>query len=62
MKLKNFTCPCGNTNPDKADFYDGSMGYEAIICTVCGAYSDHEGDHKPTAWSLTYVRHQPDTK
>jgi hypothetical protein len=29
-----FKCNCGNTDPKKAKFYDGSLGYEAIICTV----------------------------
>jgi RNA polymerase sigma factor (sigma-70 family) len=36
-------CPCGNK--DDFEFYDGLLGYEAVICTKCGRYADHTGIH-----------------
>jgi hypothetical protein len=42
-----FDCTCGNTDPKKAKFYDGALGYEAIICTVCGTYYDFDTNGKP---------------
>jgi len=40
--ITKFTCKCGNTDPKKAHFYDGALGYEALVCKVCGAYYDHD--------------------
>jgi hypothetical protein len=55
-----FKCNCGNTDPKKAKFYDGSLGYEAIVCTVCGAYYDHDENGKgrynvPDDWGKKYI-------
>lgn len=58
MKVKTFTCPCGNTNPERTAFYDGGLGYEAVICTDCGNYSDFNGENKADEWSLAFVRPQ----
>ena len=56
-----FECKCGNTNPKKAKFYDGSLGYEAIICTVCGAYYDYDEHGKgrynaPDEFGKQYIK------
>lgn len=55
-----FKCNCGNNNPKKAKFYDGSLGYEAIVCTVCGAYYDFDEHGKerynaPDDWGKKYI-------
>jgi hypothetical protein len=55
-----FTCSCGNTDPKKAKFYDGALGYEAIVCKCCGRYSDFDNDGKerinePDDWSKNFV-------
>ena len=51
----SFNCSCGNTEPKKAHYYDGCLGYEAIICKVCGNYSDHNGEHEADAWSKQFI-------
>lgn len=48
-------CTCGNTDPSKAKHYDGALGYMAIICTSCGRYSDHEGEHPKDKFSMQYL-------
>ena len=53
--ITKFTCSCGNKDPKKAKYYDGCLGYEALICTLCGAYSDYTGEHSPDKWSKTYT-------
>jgi len=53
--ITKFTCSCGNNDPKKAKYYDGCLGYKAIVCTLCGAYYDHTGEHEPDEWSKTYV-------
>lgn len=30
-----FECTCGNKDPNETKIYDGSLGYEAIICKKC---------------------------
>jgi hypothetical protein len=55
-----FDCTCGNVDPKKAKFYDGSLGYEAIVCKVCGTTYDFDNDGKPRVnppdeWSLKFV-------
>jgi hypothetical protein len=52
MTIINFKCECGNTDSNKAIEYDGSVGYEAIICKKCGSYSDQFGLHQADEWSL----------
>lgn len=54
--LLKFNCECGNTDPKKAKEYDGSLGYEAIICLECGRYYDNEGVHSADVWSLSYLK------
>jgi hypothetical protein len=55
--ITQFTCTCGNTDPQKAQHYDGAVGYEALICTVCGRYYDHvgTGEHEADEWSQQFV-------
>jgi len=52
-----FKCKCGNTNPKKAKEYEGMLGYEAIICTCCGRYADHNGIHEADEFSLNFLEH-----
>lgn len=49
-------CKCGNKNIRDFIEYDGSLGYEAVICTKCGRYSDYSGDYEPNEWSKEYIR------
>jgi hypothetical protein len=55
--VTQFTCTCGNCDPNKVYYYDGALGYEALICTVCGAYYDHvgSGGHQPDEWSRQFI-------
>lgn len=53
--ITKFKCECGNNDPAKAKYYDGSLGYEAIVCTECGIYTDHYGEHEADDWSLAYI-------
>lgn len=54
-QITEYTCHwCGMNNPYKAKYYDGAIGYEAVICTVCGAYTDDK-DHAPDNWSMLYI-------
>ena len=53
--ITKFTCTCGNTDPSKAKYYDGCLGYEAIVCKCCGKYYDHTGEHEPDDWSKDFV-------
>lgn len=55
MSIIHFNCSCGNTDPTKARAYDGALGYEAIVCTVCGRYSDYNGEHPADGWSIGYI-------
>jgi hypothetical protein len=50
-----FTCECGNTDPNKTHFYDGCLGYEAIVCKCCGRYSDHSGSYPADNWSSQFT-------
>lgn len=56
--ITKFNCDCGNTNPKKAKEYDGALGYEAIVCTVCGIYYDESGTHKPDEWSKKFIKRE----
>jgi hypothetical protein len=55
--ITQLNCTCGNTDPQKAYEYDGMLGYEAIVCTVCGRYYDHvgTGEHEADEWSQQFV-------
>jgi hypothetical protein len=50
--ILTFHCNCGANNPKDAVYYDGTLGYEALICKKCGWYCDHTGAHPPTDESL----------
>lgn len=50
-----FECSCGNTDPKKTYTYDGALGYEAVVCTCCGRYYDHYGEHEADAFSETII-------
>lgn len=51
-----FNCPkCGNSNPKKAFEYEGSLGYEAVICKCCAAFADCNDWHDPNQWSRLQV-------
>jgi transcription elongation factor Elf1 len=55
-----FDCVCGNKDASKAKFYDGALGYEAIICKVCGTTYDFDNEGKPRTnppdeWSRNFV-------
>jgi hypothetical protein len=42
--------PCINCGADKVEdyqYYDGALGYEALICKRCGFVYDHAGIHPP---------------
>ncbi len=57
-KIISFKCEyCGNNDPDKARFYDGCIGYEAIICQCCGAYYDQYGMNEPDEWSINNLHY-----
>ena len=49
-------CSCGNTDVKKALYYDGCLGYDAIVCTCCGRYSDYNGEHSKDDWSADYLK------
>lgn len=53
--ITQFTCPCGAKNPEDGAYYDGALGYEAIVCKKCGHYSDEFGEHDANAWSQQFV-------
>ena len=54
--IVSFNCTCGNDDVGKAVEYDGAVGYEAIICTACGRYSDSEGVHEKDTWSMEFIK------
>lgn len=53
--ITKFTCSCGNTDPKKAKEHDGMLGYEALVCKVCGKYSDYQGEHEADDWSRWFI-------
>jgi hypothetical protein len=58
--ITSFNCTCGNKDPHKAKDYDGCLGYEALICTVCGTYYDFDLNGNPRTnppdnWSKQFV-------
>jgi hypothetical protein len=36
--------------------YDGSLGYEALVCRACGKYFDHNGEHPADEWSTNFLK------
>ena len=54
--VTEFTClNCGTNKPTHAKFYDGALGYAAIICTQCGASHDQSGMTTADEFSLRFV-------
>ena len=37
-------------------YYDGSLGYEANVCSECGNYFDNGGEHPVDEWSESYIK------
>jgi len=54
--ITKFNCTCGNTDNKKVYAYDGALGYEALVCTVCGRYYDYAGEHPSDDWSNDFIR------
>jgi transcription elongation factor Elf1 len=62
-----FECKCGNKDTNKVVEYDRSLGYEALICKVCGTYYDFDNDGKPRVnppdeFSLQFVTKSKEVK
>ncbi len=55
MTITKFDCACGNDDPKGAIFYEGSLGYEAIVCALCARYCDHIGANEADEWSEKFV-------
>ena len=55
MIIKFECSKCGNKSPQRAKYYDGALGYEAIVCLNCGTYYDHTGMHEADDWSKRFV-------
>jgi len=56
--INKFECDfCGNNDNTKAYEYGGALGYEAVVCKVCGAYYDYQrADYNnPDEWSRQYI-------
>lgn len=49
---------CKADKPQDAKFYDGSLGYEAIVCRKCGTFADHNGWHPADEWSKEFANIQ----
>lgn len=54
--ITQFNCNCGTTNISDAHYYDGAIGYEAIVCKRCGRYSDHMGTYDADEWSRQFIQ------
>lgn len=53
--VTRFKCSCGNQDPKKVHVHEGMLGYEALICTCCGRYQDHEGEHQADEFSSNFI-------
>jgi transcription elongation factor Elf1 len=53
--ITQFNCPCGANSISDAKKYDGSLGYEAVVCRQCGRYSDDNGSHEADDWSKDFT-------
>jgi len=53
--ITKFECTCGNHNPQKAYHYDGCLGYEALVCKVCGKYYDYTGEHEADDFGKQFI-------
>ena len=55
--VTKFVCQeCGNMDPQKVFEYDGSLGYEALVCEVCGSYCDFNGSYPADDWSRQFIQ------
>lgn len=50
-----FECKCGNNDPQKTKFYEGTLGFDAIVCTECARYHSYTGQHDADSWSRQFV-------
>ena len=57
--ITKFDCKCGNTDTSKVHEYDGAVGYEALVCKVCGTYYDHTGEHPADDFSKQFIIVEP---
>jgi len=48
-------CECSNADGSKFKFYDGALGFEAIVCTICARFDDHTGSHEADEWSKQFI-------
>lgn len=58
--VNSFSCTCGNKDTSKVHEYDGALGYEALVCKICGVYYDFDPDGKPRTnppdeWSKKFI-------
>jgi len=53
--VTSFKCSCGNTDTKKVHVYEGMLGYEALICKVCGRYQDSEAEHEADEFSIEFM-------
>ena len=51
MKMAEQKCECGG----KLRFYDGCLGYEAMVCLECGDYYDYKGKNDADEWSMNLI-------
>ena len=57
--VTSFNCKCGNTDTTKVYEHDGMLGYEALVCRVCGIYYDHTGEHPADDFSKQFIIVEP---
>lgn len=50
-----YTVTCEELPHNDLAYYDGALGYEALVCRKCGTYFDHNGQQKPDDWSLGFI-------
>jgi len=55
--ITSFKCRCGNKDPRMAYDYSGAVGYEAMVCKICGRYYDLAGEHLADEWSEQFMIH-----
>ena len=55
MSVVKFFCICGADKPQDCKYYDGAVGYEALICKRCGRMYDHLGEHPADDFSCHFV-------
>lgn len=46
--ITKFHCSnCGCEDVSKAEYIDGALGYESILCLICGYTHDENGSYAP---------------